>query len=101
MLLKKKSGSLPVIIFAVLAVLWGVEVLFFYDSLDAAKEERDRLIVLEREKAEEKARLERRAQELREYTGKMLKDREFIEKEAREITGGVVPGEIVIRPEEG
>ena len=97
---KKKSGSLSVIIFAALAIFWGVEVLFFYDNLDSAMEERDRLVAQEQEKAEEKARLERRVQELRAYTDKMLKDRGFIEKEAREIIGGAVEGEVVIRPEE-
>ncbi|MBQ8445781.1 MAG: hypothetical protein IJX22_05300 [Opitutales bacterium] len=101
MLSKKKTGSVPVVVFAVLAVLWGAEVLFFYETLDSATEERDRLIALEEEKAAEREELERRVQELQHYTDIMLKDADFIEKEAREITGGAVEGEIIIRPEEG
>lgn len=96
---KKKNSSVSVIIFAALAVFWGVEILFFYESLDSAKEERDRLIAREQEKVAERECLARRAMELREYTDKMLKDSEFIGKEAREITGGAVEGEIVVRPD--
>lgn len=97
---KKKTGSVPVVVFTVLAVLWGAEVLFFYETLDSATEERDRLVALEEEKAAERELLERRVQELQHYTDIMLKDTDFIEKEAREITGGAVNGEIIIRPEE-
>ena len=97
---KKKNSSVSIIVFAVLAVLWGVEIIFFYESLDRAQEERDRLIEQERAKAEERAQFERRAEELREYTDRMIKDPEFVGTEAREITGGAVEGEVVIRPEE-
>lgn len=97
---KKRFGSLPVVVFAALSVLWGVEVLFFYDILDSATEERDRLVAREQEKVAEKERLERRFRELDDYTTKMIRDSEFVGKEAREILGGAEAGEIVIRPEE-
>ncbi|MBE6400450.1 MAG: hypothetical protein E7037_00220 [Verrucomicrobia bacterium] len=95
----KKNNTVSVVVFAVLAVLWGVEIIFFYESLDRAQEERDRLVEQERVKAEERAQFERRAEELREYTDRMIKDPDFVGAEAREITGGAVEGEVVIRPD--
>ncbi|MGN0860906.1 MAG: hypothetical protein ACI4P3_03325 [Candidatus Spyradosoma sp.] len=97
---RKKSSSLSVVVFAALALLWGVEVLFFYDRVASAEEERDRLASLERERAEERDRLSREAERLRKYTNKLLKGGEFVEREARETLGGAVEGEIVIRAEE-
>ena len=97
---RKKSSSVSVFVFAALALLWGGEVLFFYDRVASAEEERDRLAALERERAEERDRLAREAERLRKYTNKLLKGGEFVEREARETLGGAVEGEIVIRAEE-
>ncbi len=96
----KKSSSLSVWIFAALALLWGGEVLFFYNRVASAEEERDRLALLEREKAETRERLRRDAGQLREYTHRLLKGGELVEREARETLGWASEGEIVIRAEE-
>ncbi len=96
----KKSSSLSVWIFAALALLWGVEVLFFYNRVASAEEERDRLALSEQEKSELRERLRREAGRLREYTNRLLSDGEFVEREARETLGWASEGEIVIRAEE-
>lgn len=96
---KKKSSSLPVIVFSILAVVWAIMVVVFYESLSAAEEERDRLAALEAEKSEELAKLKREVEHLRTYTDKMLKDSEFVQQEARERLGVAVEGEVVIRAE--
>ncbi len=97
---KKKTSSVSVWIFAALALLWGGEVLFFCERVASAEEERDRLAAAEREKAEERERLRREAECLREYTHRLLKDGEFVEREARETLGRAVEGEVIIRAEE-
>lgn len=96
---KKKSSSLPVVVFAVLAVLWGVEVVFFYESLDRAREERDRLAAQAEKDAAELSELKREVNYLDKYTKKLLTDPEFLAREARERLGAASEDEIVIRAE--
>lgn len=96
---KKKSSSVSVVVFGVLAVLWAAEVVFFYESLERAKDERDYMTALEAEKAEKLAELKSEAAHLQKYTHKLINDPEFVEQEARERLGGAVEGEVVIRAE--
>ena len=100
---KKKSDALVVPLFCVLALGWAAMVFFFSEKLAAAEEERDRLVEQEKEKSVELEKLRREAARLREYTDRLLKDPEFVERfverEARERIGVGGAGEIVIRAE--
>lgn len=95
----KKNSYTPIVVFAVLVILWAVEMVLFSENLTSAEEARDRMAAQEEEKTEQYAELEREAKHLREYTNRMINDEEFIGQEARARLGVAEEGEIVVRPE--
>ena len=96
---KKKSDALVVPLFGVLAGGGAAMVFVFAEKRAGGEEGRDRLVEQEKEKSVELEKLRREAARLREYTDRLLKDPEFVEREARERIGVGGAGEIVIRAE--
>lgn len=93
-----KSGT-PLIIFCVCVILLAAETILFYGKISDAREEREAMEKIAKEREEKLRTLEDEAEYLKKYINRMLKDPEFAEMEVRRRLGYTRDGELIIREE--
>ena len=94
-----RTAQRVLIAFVILIIAWGAELVFFYNKIDDVKETCAAMAQKEAETAERLKEMERIAAYNKNYIDQLLKNREFLEMEARSRLGVAVPGEVVIREE--